>query len=79
MGCTLISQPALNAFGLWISTHDWFTEVRHDPTADKLAESFTSQLTKAIELYFLLKQVKFHETNKPWITPYKNARKPFIL
>jgi hypothetical protein len=48
-----------------------------DPTVDNLAECFTSQVMNAIDFYFPLKQVKFHGTDKPWVTPYfvKNWQK----
>ena len=40
-----------------------------DPTVDNLAECFTSQVMNAI--------VKFHGSDKPWVTPYfvKNWQK----
>lgn len=64
------SQSALNSFGRWASTNDWFSEVGPDQSVDNLVESFTSQVFNAIELHFPSKQVKFHPTDRPWITSY---------
>ena len=63
-------RGVLNAFGRWASSQDWFANVEPDSSADTLAEHFTLQVLNAIDLYFPLKQIKVHETDKPWLTPY---------
>ena len=63
-------EHALNAFRHWVGSRDWFANVDPDSSVDILAEHFTLQVLNPIDLHFPLKQVKVHETDKPWITPY---------
>lgn len=37
-------------------------------TVDTMAESFTTDLTTAINMFFPTKSVRIHHTDKPWIT-----------
>ena len=62
-------RSGIDAFGRWVTTHDWFTELGHNPSVDDLASSFTTQLTDAINRIFPVKTIKLHGTDKPWITP----------
>ena len=59
----------IDAFGRWITSHGWFSELGPNPTVDDLAISFTTQLTEAIDRIFPLKTLKCHQSDKPWITP----------
>ena len=56
-------QSSINAFGRWITTHDWFHDINPNPTVDDLASSFTSQLpwiNPAIKLMIKERQKAFH-------------------
>lgn len=59
------TRSSQDAFGRWTSEFNWFD----DPTVDDLTDHFTSSLTSAIEQFCPLKCIKFHSTDKPWITP----------
>ena len=52
------------------STNVWLNATGENSSVDNLTESFTSQVTNAIDRFFPLKHVKIHPTDKPWITPY---------
>ena len=45
------TRSSIDAFGRWIYEHSWFRDVGDDAIADTMTESFTSDLTTAIELY----------------------------
>ena len=62
-------QSSLEAFGRWISSHSWFTDVQELPSASNLSTSLTTDLKNSIDVFFPLKQVKIHDTDKPWMTP----------
>ena len=59
----------INAFGRWAFTHDWYRDVKLNPTADSLALSFTEDLNEAIYRMLPHKKVSLHWNDKLWITP----------
>ena len=59
----------VNAFGRWLCTHKWFSDVGPSPSADEMAISFSYHLTSAHDRFFPLKSVKCHYSDKPWMTP----------
>ena len=59
----------IDAFGRWVTTHDWFADFGFSSSVDDLASSFTTQLIGAINRIFPVKTIKLHATDKPWITP----------
>ena len=66
----LFPRHAVNAFGRWVSTHNWFGGLDLiNPSVDKLVSSFTADLTSAVDRFFPMKSMKFHHSDKPWITP----------
>lgn len=62
-------RSCIDAFGRWASTHDWFNELGPTITVDDLSTSFTSQIEQAMDRIFPSKLVKFHHSDKPWVTP----------
>ena len=63
-------RSCIDAFGRWATTHDWFTELGSTATVDDLTTShLTSQFVQAIDRIFPPKLVKFHHSDKPWVTP----------
>ena len=58
----------VNAFGRWLCTHNWFSDVGPSPSADEMAISFSYHLTSAHDRFFPLKSVKCHYSVKPWMT-----------
>ena len=69
-----VSLPSIWAWCFWTvghgSTNVWLNATGENSSVDNLTESFTSQVTNAIDRFFPLKHVKIHPTDKPWITPY---------
>ena len=66
----LYRRHADNAFGRWVSTHNSFGGMNLSNTSvGKVVSSFTSDTTRAVERFFPLKSIKFHHSDKPWITP----------
>lgn len=61
-------QSGLNGFGLRSDGNEWFGGLGSSPSADELALSFTKDLSIAIEEFFPLNTIRFHPTDKPWIT-----------
>ena len=59
----------VNAFGRWLCTHNWFSDVGPSPSADEMAISFSYHFTSAHDRSFPLKSVKCHYSDKPWMTP----------
>ena len=62
-------RSGIDAFGRWVTTHDWFTDLGPSPSVDDLVSSFITQLIDAIDRIFPVKTIKLHGTDKPWITP----------
>ena len=62
-------RSGVEALGRWIATHVWFGELGTNQTVDDLTSSFSSHLTEAINRIFPPITVKWHQTDKPWITP----------
>ena len=60
-------RSSMDAFGRWVSTHDWFRDLELNPNADSLAFSFTKDLNEAIDRIFPLKKVSLQWNDKPWI------------
>ena len=46
------SRPATIAFGHWASTHRWFEELGPNPSVDDLANSFSSHVSFALDVFF---------------------------
>ena len=61
-------KSGLNGFGLWSDGNEWFGGLGPNPSVDELASSFTEDLSSAIEDFFPLNTIRFHPTDKPWIT-----------
>ena len=59
---------AVDAFGRWASTHQWFTELGAIPSIDDLANSFLSQVTMALDRFIPLKSMRFCHSDKLWIS-----------
>ena len=62
-------RSGIDAFGRWVTTHDWFTDLGPSPSVDDLVSSFITQLIDAIDRILPVKTIKLHGTDKPWITP----------
>ena len=65
-------QSAISAFGRWACVHRWLSDVemgKDSPSVDSLTDSFTKDLSSAIDVYFSSKCVKIHPTDKPWMSP----------
>ena len=62
-------RSGVEALGRWIATHVWFGELGTNQTVDDLTSSFSSHLTEAINRIFPPITVKWHQTDKLWITP----------
>ena len=62
-------RSGIDAFGRWVTTHNWYCDLEPNPTADSLAVSFTNQLTESIDRIFPQHTSTRHHTDKPWITP----------
>ena len=63
------TQSSIDAFGRWISEHCWFDHIEDKSSVDTLTESFTVDLTTAIDIFVPTKSVKLHPTDKSWMTP----------
>ena len=61
-------QSGLNGFGLWSTRNKWFSGLGLNPSSDELASSFTNDLNTAFDHFFPVNTIKFHPTDKPWIT-----------
>ena len=59
---------ALNSFGRWASTHQWFSNLGPSPSVDDLANSFSSQVSTALDSLIPLKSVRFCHSDKPWMS-----------
>ncbi len=53
-------RSGIDAFGRWITTHNWFEELGPNPSVDDLTTRFTTQLTKAMDQFFPAKTLRFH-------------------
>ena len=47
------SRPATIAFGHWASTYQWFEDLGPNPSVDDLANSFSSCVSSALDVFFL--------------------------
>ena len=61
-------RSGVEALGKWIAAHVCFDELETNQTIDDLTSSFSSHLTEAINRMFPPITVKWHQTDKPWIT-----------
>ena len=61
-------ELSINAFGRWVSSHQWFTRPDSTSSINSMTESFNNDLNEAIDTFFPLKSVKLHPTDKPWMT-----------
>ena len=61
-------QSGLNGFGLWSTRNKWFNGLELNPSSDELASSFTNDLNTAFDHSFPVNTIRFHPTDKPWIT-----------
>ena len=64
----LFPKSSIDAFGRWTYRHSWFSDLAESPSPDEMAESLTSDLKSAIDLFFPTKTVRIHNTDKPWMT-----------
>ena len=64
----LFPKSSIDAFGRWTYRHSWFNDLPESPSPDEMAESLTSDLKSAIDLFFPTKTVRIHNTDKPWMT-----------
>ncbi len=62
-------RSGIDAFGRWVTTQNWFSDLEPNPTVDTLAVSFTNQLIEGIDRIFPQQTSTRHYTDKPWITP----------
>ena len=61
-------ESGLKGFGSWAGRNEWFSEVGSSPSTHDLALSLTADVGAAIDRFFPVKTVRFHPTDKPWIT-----------
>jgi hypothetical protein len=61
-------RSGINGFGSWAGQNNWFTELGPNPSVDKLTQSFTSQVTDALDRFLPMKAIRFYSSYKPWIT-----------
>ena len=57
-------QSSINAFGRWISSHQWFNTIGKSSSVDEMTSSFNTDVAAAVNLFFPLKSVKLHPTDK---------------
>ena len=62
----------------------WFSGLGPSPSSDEIVLSFTNDLNTAIDNFFPVKTIRFHPTDKPWITGHikqliKERQRAFIL
>ena len=48
----LFPNSSIHAFGRWTYRHSWFSDLAVSPSPDEMAESLTSDLKSAIDLFF---------------------------
>ena len=61
-------ESGMNGFGLWAGLNEWFHGLGLSPSENDLASSFTADVNAAVNHFFLANTVRFHPTDKPWIT-----------
>ena len=61
-------DSAIRSFGRWISSCDW-AEVMNSSDVNEKCDIFLHTLRSSIETHFPLRKVKFHPSEKPWMTP----------
>ena len=63
-------ESGLNGFGLWAGLNEWFHGLGPSPSENDLASSFTADVNGAcaVDHFFPANTVRFHPTDKPWIT-----------
>ena len=54
-----------------MSSHQWF----NTSSVDEMTSSFNSDVAAAVNLLFPLKSVKFHPTDKPWMTSHVHIKR----
>ena len=54
----LFPKSSIDAFGRWTYRHSWFSDLAESPSPVEMAESLTSDLKSAIDLFFPTKTVK---------------------
>ena len=54
----LFPKSSIDAFGRWTYRHSWFSHLAESPSPDEMAESLTSDLKSAIDLFFPTKTVE---------------------
>ena len=62
------AESGLNGFGLWAGLKEWFHGLGPSPSTNDLASSFTADVIAAVDHFFPANTVRFHPTDKPWIT-----------
>ena len=58
----------MNGFGLWAGLNEWFHGLGPSPSANDFASSFTADVNAAFDHFFPANTVRFHPTDKHWIT-----------
>lgn len=61
-------ESGLNGFGLWAGLNEWFHGLGPSPSINDLVSSLTADVNAAVDHFFPAKTVRFHPTDKPWIT-----------
>ena len=61
-------ESGLNGFGLWAGLTEWFHGLGPSPSTNDLVSSFTADVNTAVDHFFPANTVRFHPTDKPWIT-----------
>ena len=63
-------ESVLDRFGLWASRNAWFQGLGPSRLRDNLATALTIDVNTALDHFFSTKTVRFHPTDKPWITAH---------
>lgn len=61
-------ESGLNDFGLWAGPNEWSHGLGPSPSTNDLVSSFTADINAAVDNFFPANTVRFHPTDKPWIT-----------
>ena len=59
-----------SGLGLWAGRNEWLHGLGPSPSTHDLASFFTADVSAAMAHCFPAKTVRFHPTDKPWITAH---------
>ena len=62
-------QSAHEAFGRWVTSQVWYADGQNLSLEERV-NSFTSNISLAMNNFFPLKTVKLHPSDKPWMTAH---------